>query len=197
MPGTKPCIPVVIQRQDGQEQAVDLFSRLLQDRIIFVNGPISTEMSHIVIAQLFYLDSEAPGKDIRMFINSPGGEISAGMAIYDAMKSVKSRVITICSGMAASMGAFLLASGDRRQALPSAEMMIHQPSGGIQGVATEVEIEARRIIRMRRRLNELLAAMTGQPLAKIQEDSDRDYWMTADEAKAYGLIDDVLPPATK
>lgn len=197
MPGTKPSIPVVIHRQDGQEQAVDLFSRLLQDRIIFVNGPISTETSHIVIAQLFYLDSEAPGKDIRMFINSPGGEISAGMAIYDAMKSVKSKVITICSGMAASMGAFLLASGDRRQALPSAEMMIHQPSGGIQGVATEVEIEARRIIRMRRRLNELLAAMTGQPLAKIQEDSDRDYWMTAEEAKAYGLIDDVLPPAAK
>lgn len=197
MPSQKPSIPVVIRRENGDDRVVDLFSRLMEDRTIFLNGPISTEMSHIIIAQLMYLDNEAPEQDIKMYINSPGGEISAGMAIYDAMKSIRSRVITICSGMAASMGAFLLASGDRRMALPSAEMMIHQPSGGIQGVATEVEIEARRIIRMRRRLNELLSAMTGQPLARIQEDSDRDFWMTAEEAQKYGLIDEVLPPAQK
>jgi ATP-dependent Clp protease protease subunit len=196
MPVHKPAIPVVIDRQDG-EHAVDLFSRLMQDRLVFLNGPISTEMSHVVIAQLLYLDNEAPGKDIQMYINSPGGEISAGMAIYDAMKMIRSHVITICSGMAASMAAFLLAAGDRRQALPNAEMMIHQPSGGVQGVATEVEIEARRIIRMRKRMNELLAQMTGQPLQRIQEDSDRDFWMTPEEAKAYGLIDEILPPAKK
>lgn len=196
MPIQKPSIPVVIERQDG-EHAVDLFSRLMQDRLVFLNGPISTEMSHIVIAQLLYIDSEQPGQDIKMYINSPGGEVSAGMAIYDAMKMVRSRVITICSGMAASMGAFLLAAGDLRQALPNAEMMIHQPSGGVQGVATEVEIEARRIIRLRKRMNELLAQMTGQPLERIQEDSDRDFWMNPEEAKAYGLIDEIVRPASK
>ena len=195
MENSKPTIPVVIIKEEGSEKtAIDLFSRLMADRILFLNGPITTEMSHIFLAQLFHLENQEPGKDIRMFINSPGGEITAGFAIYDAMKMISSRVITICSGMAASMGAFLLASGDLRQALPNAEIMIHQPSGGVQGVATEVEIEARRIVRMRHKINNLLAQMTGQPLAKIEEDSDRDFWMTAQEAKDYGLIDEVLLP---
>ena len=198
MQNSKPTIPVVIIKEEGSEKtAIDLFSRLMADRILFLNGPITTEMSHIVVAQLFHLENQEPGKDIRIFINSPGGEITAGFAIYDAMKMVSSRVVTICTGMAASMGAFLLASGDLRQALPNAEIMIHQPSGGVQGAATEVEIEARRIIRMRHKINDLLAHVTGKSLAKIEEDSDRDFWMTAQEAKDYGLIDEVLLPAQK
>ena len=187
-------IPNVVERTSNGERGYDLYSRLLKDRIIFLADEINDQVANIVIAQLLFLESEDPGKDINLYINSPGGSVTAGMAIYDTMQYVKCDVSTICIGMAASMGAFLLAGGTKgkRYALPNAEVMIHQPSGGAQGQATEIRIVAEQILKTKKKLNEILAANTGQPLEIIERDTERDNYMTAEEAKAYGLIDEVI-----
>lgn len=187
-------IPNVIETVRGGERFYDIYSRLLRDRIIFLGEEVTDVSANIVVAQMLFLESEDPGKDISLYINSPGGSVSAGLAIYDTMNYIKSDVSTICIGMAASMGAFLLAGGakGKRFALPNAEVMIHQPSGGAQGQATEIQIVAEKILATKKKLNEILAANTGQPFDVIQADTDRDNYMTAEEAKAYGLIDDVI-----
>ena len=187
-------IPYVIEQTSRGERSYDIYSRLLKERIIFLDGEVNDESASVIVAQLLFLESEDPGKDISLYINSPGGSVTAGWAIYDTMQYIKCDVSTICIGMAASMGAFLLAGGakGKRQALPNAEVMIHQPSGGARGQASEIEIEAEHIIRIKKKLNEYLAANTGQPLEAIERDTDRDHWMTAQEAVAYGLIDSVV-----
>jgi len=187
-------IPYVIEQTSRGERSYDIYSRLLKERIIFLDGEVSDESASVIVAELLFLESENPGKDISLYINSPGGSVTAGWAIYDTMQYIKCDVATICIGMAASMGAFLLAGGakGKRQALPNAEVMIHQPSGGARGQASEIEIEAERIIRIKKKLNEYLAANTGQPLEVIERDTDRDHWMTAQEAVSYGLIDSVV-----
>ncbi|HNW25956.1 MAG TPA: ATP-dependent Clp endopeptidase proteolytic subunit ClpP [Candidatus Gastranaerophilaceae bacterium] len=187
-------VPTVIEASSRGEKAFDIFSRLLRERIIFVGDEIDDESANSIVAQLLLLDSENPEKDIMMYINSPGGVITAGMAIYDTMKLVKADVSTICIGEAASMGAFLLSAGTKgkRMALPSARIMIHQPLGGAKGQATDIEIEAKEIIRMKNMLNGLLAQHSGQTIEKIKEDTERDYYMSAQEAVDYGLIDKVL-----
>lgn len=173
---------------------VDIYSRLLNDRIIFLGEEVTDVSANLIVAQLLFLESEDPGKDIHMYINSPGGSVSAGLAIYDTMQYIKCDVSTICIGMAASMGAFLLAGGTKgkRMALPNSEIMIHQPSGGAQGQATEIKIVAEQILKTKRKLNEILAANTGKPLEQIEIDTERDNYMSAEEAKAYGLIDNVI-----
>ncbi|MDN4594329.1 ATP-dependent Clp endopeptidase proteolytic subunit ClpP [Polycladomyces subterraneus] len=187
-------IPIVVEQTNRGERSYDIYSRLLKDRIIFLGSPINDAVANLVVAQLLFLDAEDPDKDIHLYINSPGGSITAGMAIYDTMQYVKADIQTICIGMAASMGAFLLAAGTKgkRYALPNSEVMIHQPLGGAEGQATDIEIRAKRILKMRDRLNQILAERTGQPLEKIEQDTDRDYFMTAEEAKEYGLIDHVI-----
>ena len=187
-------IPYVIEQTSRGERSYDIYSRLLKERIIFLDGEVDDASASVIVAELLFLESEDPKKDIYLYINSPGGSVTAGWAIYDTMQYIKCDVATICVGMAASMGAFLLAGGakGKRQALPNAEMMIHQPSGGARGQASEIEIEAERIIRMKKKLNEYLAENTGQPLSVIEQDTDRDHWLSADEAKAYGLIDTVI-----
>jgi ATP-dependent Clp protease protease subunit len=187
-------IPTVIEQTNRGERAYDIYSRLLKDRIIMLGGPIDDQVANSIVAQLLFLDAENPEKDISLYINSPGGSITAGMAIYDTMQFVKADVQTICIGMAASMGAFLLAAGTKgkRYALPNSEVMIHQPLGGAQGQATEIEIAARRILFLRDKINKLLSEHTGQPLEVIQKDTDRDKFMTAQEAKDYGLIDHII-----
>lgn len=187
-------VPYVIQQTGRGERSYDIFSRLLNDRIVFLGEEVNDVSANLVVAQLLYLESEDPNKDIQLYINSPGGVISAGMAIYDTMNYVKCDVSTICMGMAASMGAFLLAGGakGKRFALPNAEIMIHQPSGGAQGQATDIKIVADKILQTKRKLNEILAANTGQPYEVIAADTERDNWMTAEEAKAYGLIDELV-----
>ena len=187
-------VPTVIEQSSRGERAFDIYSRLLKDRIIFLGEEVTDVSANLIVSQLLFLESEDPGKDIQMYINSPGGSVSAGMAIYDTMQFIKCDVSTICMGMAASMGAFLLAGGakGKRMALPNAEIMIHQPSGGAQGQATEIQIVADRIQYTKRMLNELLAANTHQPLEKIAADTERDYYMSAEEAKNYGLIDAVV-----
>lgn len=187
-------IPIVVEQTNRGERSYDIYSRLLKDRIIFLGSPINDDVANLVVAQLLFLDAEDPNKDIHLYINSPGGSITAGMAIYDTMQYVSADVQTICIGMAASMGAFLLAAGTKgkRFALPNSEVMIHQPLGGAEGQATDIEIRAKRILKMRDQLNRILAERTGQPLEKIERDTDRDHFMTAEEAKAYGLIDDVI-----
>ena len=187
-------IPTVIEQTNRGERAYDIYSRLLKDRIIFLGTPINDTVANIVVAQLLFLQAEDPDKDISLYINSPGGSITAGMAIYDTMNFIKPDVSTICIGMAASMGAFLLAAGQKgkRFALPNSEVMIHQPLGGAQGQATDIEIAAKRILKMRDRLNQILAERTGQPLERIQKDTDRDNFLTAAEAVEYGLIDKVI-----
>ena len=187
-------VPMVIEQTSRGERSYDIYSRLLKDRIVFLGSEINDTVANLVIAQLLFLEAEDPDKDIRLYINSPGGSISAGMAIYDTMQYVYCDVSTICVGLAASMGAFLLAAGapGKRLALPNSEIMIHQPSGGTQGQATDIEIHAKRILNMRKRLNEILAARTGQKLAKIELDTERDHFMTSEDAKAYGLIDEVV-----
>lgn len=187
-------VPTVIEASSRGEKAFDIFSRLLRERIIFVGDEIDDESANSIVAQLLLLDSENPEKDIMMYINSPGGVITAGMAIYDTIKLVKADVSTICIGEAASMGAFLLSAGTKgkRMALPSARIMIHQPLGGAKGQATDIEIEAKEIIRMKNMLNGLLAEHSGQTIEKIKEDTERDYYMSAQEAVDYGLIDKVL-----
>ena len=187
-------IPNVIETVRGGERFYDIYSRLLRDRIIFLGEEVTDESASIVVAQMLFLESEDPGKDISLYINSPGGSVTAGMAIYDTMNYIKCDVSTICMGMAASMGAFLLAGGTKgkRFALPNAEIMIHQPSGGAQGQATEIQIVADMIIKTRKKLNQILADRTGQPLEVIERDTERDNYMSAEEAKAYGLIDEVI-----
>ncbi len=187
-------IPYVIEQTSRGERSYDIYSRLLKDRIIFLGEEVSDVSANIVVAQLLFLESEDPGKDIHLYINSPGGSVTAGMAIYDTMQYIKCDVSTMCLGMAASMGAFLLAGGTKgkRLALPNAEIMIHQPSGGAQGQATEISIAAEHILRTKKKLNEILSANTGKQLDVISADTERDNWMTAEEAKAYGLIDSVI-----
>ena len=187
-------VPYVIERSGNGERSYDIFSRLLKDRIIFVDGEITDATADLIVAQILYLESENPEKDISIYINSPGGSVTAGLAIYDTMQYVKCPIQTICLGQAASMGAFLLSSGakGKRYALPNAEVMIHQPSGGAQGQATEIKIVAEHILRTRSKLNNILAANTNQPLEVIERDTERDYYMSADEAAAYGLIDTVI-----
>lgn len=187
-------IPYVVEQTSKGERSYDIYSRLLKDRIIFLGEEVNDTSASIVVAQLLFLEAEDPEKDIHLYINSPGGVITAGMAIYDTMNYIKCDVSTVCIGMAASMGSFLLAGGakGKRFALPNAEIMIHQPLGGAKGQATEIEIAARHILRTREKLNSILAERTGQPLEVIQKDTERDNYMTADEAMAYGLIDQVI-----
>ena len=189
-----PLVPMVVEQTGHGERSYDIYSRLLKDRIIFLGGPIDDNVANLLIAQLLFLESEDAEKEIYIYINSPGGSITAGMAIYDTMQYIKCDVVTICVGMAASMGAFLLAAGTigKRFALPNSEIMIHQPLGGAQGQATDIEIQAKRIIKMKRELNRILAERTGQPVERIEKDTDRDNFMSAEEAKAYGLIDEVM-----
>lgn len=187
-------IPTVIEQTNRGERAYDIYSRLLKDRIILLGSAIDDNVANSIVAQLLFLTAEDPEKDISLYINSPGGSITAGMAIYDTMQFIKPQVSTICIGMAASMGAFLLAAGEpgKRFALPNAEVMIHQPLGGAQGQATEIEIAAKRILFLRDKLNTILSERTGQPLEKIAQDTDRDNFMTAEQAKEYGLIDGII-----
>lgn len=187
-------IPTVVEQTNRGERAYDIYSRLLKDRIIMLGSAIDDNVANSIVAQLLFLEAEDPDKDISIYINSPGGSITAGMAIYDTMQFIKPDVSTICTGMAASMGAFLLAAGTegKRYVLPNSEVMIHQPLGGTQGQASDIEIHAKRIIRMREKLNEILAERTGQPLDVIEADTDRDNFMTAQEAVEYGLVDKVL-----
>jgi len=187
-------VPTVIEQTNRGERAYDIYSRLLKDRIIFLGTAIDDQVANAVVAQLLFLAADDPEKDISLYINSPGGSITAGMAIYDTMQHIKPKVSTICIGLAASMGAFLLAAGEKgkRFALPNAEVMIHQPLGGTQGQATDIQIHAKRILQMRDSLNKILAERTGQPLERIEKDTDRDNFMTAAEAKEYGLVDEVI-----
>ena len=187
-------IPYVIEQTSRGERSYDIYSRLLKDRIIFLGEEVNDTTASLIIAQLLFLESEDPGKDIQLYINSPGGSVSAGWGIYDTMHYIKCDVSTICVGMAASMGAFLLAGGakGKRFALPNAEIMIHQPSGGAKGQATEIEIVANMILKTKKKLNETLAANTGQPYEVVARDTERDYYMSAEEAKAYGLIDSII-----
>lgn len=187
-------VPYVLEQTSRGERSYDIFSRLLNDRIIMLCEEVNDTTASIVIAQMLYLEGQDPDKDISFYINSPGGSVSAGMAIYDTMQYIKCDVSTICIGMAASMGSFLLSGGTKgkRMALPNAEIMIHQPSGGAQGQATEIQIAAEHILRTRKKLNEILAKNTGQPIETIERDTDRDNFMTAEEALAYGLIDSVI-----
>jgi ATP-dependent Clp protease protease subunit len=187
-------IPTVIEKSQYGERAYDIYSRLLKERIVFLGGPVNDAVANTIIAQLLFLDHEDSKKDIKLYINTPGGSVTAGMAIYDTMQHVKADVATICVGMAASMGAVLLAGGEagKRFSLPNSEILIHQVMGGAEGQAVEMEIAARHIIKIKDRLNQILAKHTGQPVAKIEKDTDRDNYMTASEAKEYGLIDEII-----
>ena len=187
-------IPMVIEQSGRGERAYDIYSRLLKERIVFLVGPVMDQNANLIVAQLLFLESEHPDKDISLYINSPGGSVSAGMAIYDTMQFIKPQVSTLCTGLAASMGAFLLAAGEKgkRFSLPNSRIMIHQPSGGAQGQATEIQIAAEHILKTRQKLNQILAENTGQPIEVISADTDRDNFMSAIEAKEYGLIDEVI-----
>ena len=187
-------MPFVVEQTHRGERSYDIYSRLLKDRIVFLGTPVDDDVANVIIAQLLFLESEDPDKDINLYINSPGGVVSAGMAIFDTMQYVKPQVSTICLGQAASMGAFLLGGGapGKRFALPNARVMIHQPSGGAGGQATDIEIAARQILLLKKRLNEILAKNCKQPLDRVEKDVERDYWMSAGEAKEYGLIDEVI-----
>ncbi|MGB9679847.1 MAG: ATP-dependent Clp endopeptidase proteolytic subunit ClpP [Thermoanaerobacteraceae bacterium] len=187
-------VPIVVEQTNRGERSYDIFSRLLKDRIVFLGDEINDVTASLVIAQMLFLEAEDPDKDIWLYINSPGGSITSGFAIYDTMQYIKPDVVTMCVGMAASMGAFLLAAGakGKRFALPNSEIMIHQPLGGTQGQATDIKIHAERIIKMKEKLNKILSDNTGQPLERIQRDTERDFFMDPEEAKAYGLIDEIL-----
>jgi ATP-dependent Clp protease protease subunit len=187
-------IPMVIEQDGRGERAFDIYSRLLRDRIIFLGTSVDDEVANLVIAQLLYLESDNPDKDIYFYLNTPGGIVSAGLAIYDTMQYIKPSVCTVCMGQAASMGALLLAAGERnkRYALPNSRIIIHQPLGGSQGQATDVGIQAREILRLKNELNEILASHTGQPVEKVEKDTDRDFYMTSAQAKEYGIIDEVI-----
>jgi len=192
-------VPMVVEQTARGERAYDIYSRLLKDRIVFLVGPVEDNVANLVVAQLLFLESENPDKDIHLYINSPGGAITSGMSIYDTMQFIRCDVSTMCIGQAASMGAFLLAAGTpgKRYGLPNSRMMIHQPSGGSRGVATDIEIQAREILLMRDRLNQVLSEHTGQSVERIAQDTDRDYWMSPDDAVEYGLIDKVQYPRSK
>ena len=187
-------VPYVVEQTSRGERSYDIFSRLLNDRIIFLSEEVNDTTASLIVAQLLYLEAQDPDKDIQFYINSPGGSVTAGMAIYDTMNYIKSDVSTICIGMAASMGAFLLSGGakGKRFSLPNSQIMIHQPSGGAQGQATEIKIVAENILKTKRKLNEILAANTGKPLEVIERDTERDYYMSAEEAREYGLIDQII-----
>jgi len=187
-------IPMVVEQSGRGERSYDIYSRLLKERVIFLVGEVNDQTANLVVAQLLFLESENPDKDISLYINSPGGSVSAGMSVFDTMNFIKPHVSTLCIGMAASMGAFLLAAGEKgkRFALPNSKVMIHQPLGGTRGQATEIEIHAREILKTRDQLNRILAERTGQPLEKIERDTERDYYLSADESKEYGLIDQVI-----
>jgi ATP-dependent Clp protease protease subunit len=187
-------IPMVIEQSGRGERSYDIYSRLLRERVIFLVGPVNDQTANLVVAQLLFLESENPDKDISLYINSPGGSVSAGLAIYDTMNFIKPSVSTLCTGMAASMGAFLLAAGEKgkRFALPNAKIMIHQPLGGMQGQATDIEIHAKDILKTKAKMNQIMAERTGQPLEKVERDTDRDYFLEAEEAKAYGIVDQVI-----
>ena len=192
-------IPYVVEQTGRGERSYDIFSRLLKDRIIMLSGEVNDVTANLVVAQLLFLESEDPDKDIYLYINSPGGSITSGMAIYDTMQYIKCDVSTICIGMAASMGAFLLSSGakGKRKALPNSEIMIHQPLGGAKGQATDIVIQAEQIVKIKNKLTKLLSEQTGQPLDKISTEMERDYYMSADEAKEYGLVDEVIVKKTE
>lgn len=189
-------IPYVIEQTNRGERSYDIYSRLLKDRIVFLGGEVDDYTANVIVAQMLFLEMEDPDADIMLYINSPGGSVTAGMAIYDTMKYLKCEVSTLCVGMAASMGAFLLAAGakGKRKALPNAEIMIHQPSGGARGQATDIQIHAEQILRIKKKLNEELAKNTGKPLSEIEKDVERDFFLTATEAKEYGLIDEIFAP---
>jgi len=189
-----PYVPIVVEQSNRGERAYDIYSRLLKDRIVFIGGPIDDNVANVFIAQLLFLESEDPEKDIHVYINSPGGVVTAAMAMYDTMQYVKPDVTTTCMGQAASAGALLLASGakGKRYALPNSRIMIHQPMGGAQGQATDIEIHAREILRMREHINGILVHHTGQPIEKVQNDTERDFFMSSEQAKDYGLIDSVV-----
>ncbi|OGD31645.1 ATP-dependent Clp endopeptidase, proteolytic subunit ClpP [Candidatus Azambacteria bacterium RIFCSPHIGHO2_02_FULL_52_12] len=192
-------IPTVIEKTNFGERAYDIYSRLLRERIVFLGGPINDAVANVVIAQFLFLESVDPEKDIQFYINSPGGSVSAGLAVYDTMQYLKCDISTICVGLAASMGAFLVAAGrkGKRMALPNAEIMIHQVMGGAEGQATEIEISARHILKLKERMNKILASHTGQTFAKIEKDTERDFFMSAEEAKDYGIIDKIIQPHKK
>jgi ATP-dependent Clp protease protease subunit len=187
-------VPIVIEQSNRGERSFDIFSRLLRERIVFVTGPVEDHMATLITAQLLYLESENPKKDIYMYINSPGGVVTAGMAIHDTMQYIRPKVGTVCIGQAASMGAFLLSAGEKgmRVALTNARIMIHQPSGGAQGMASDIEIQAKEILRIRQRMNELMSQYTGQPLEDIERNVERDKFFSAEEAKVFGLVDEVF-----
>lgn len=187
-------VPIVVEQTARGERSYDIYSRLLKERIVFLNGPVDDHVANLIIAQMLFLESEGPDKDLYLYINSPGGLVTAGLAIYDTMQYIRCDVSTLCVGQAASMGAHLLAAGaaGKRFALPNARIMIHQPLGGFQGQATDIEIHAREILKLKERLNQMLSSHTGQPVEKIAEDVERDYFLTADEARDYGLVDKVL-----
>ena len=189
-------VPTVIEKNEMGERAYDIYSRLLKDRIIFLSGPIDDNVAHAVVAQMLFLEMENPDQDIMLYINSPGGSISSGMAIYDTMKYLKCEVSTLCIGMAASMAAFLLAAGakGKRKALPNSEVMIHQPLGGTEGQATDILIHAEHILRIKKKMNEELSKNTGKPLSDVEKDVERDHYMTAEQALEYGIIDEIIPP---
>ncbi|MGI6163237.1 MAG: ATP-dependent Clp endopeptidase proteolytic subunit ClpP [Bacillota bacterium] len=192
-------VPMVVEQTGRGERAYDIYSRLLKDRIVFVGAPVDDQMANLVVAQLLFLQAEDPDKEVSIYVNSPGGSVTAGLAIYDTMQHIKPPVSTICVGLSASIAAVILAGGTkgRRFCLPNAKTLIHQPLGGVQGQATEVQIMAKEILRTKERINNLLAKHTGQPLERIERDTERDFWMTAEESKAYGLVDDILLPGPK
>ena len=192
-------VPMVIEQTNRGERSYDIYSRLLKDRIVFLSGEIYDDMANLVVAQLLFLEMENPDQDISLYINSPGGSITAGMAIFDTMQYIKPQVRTVCVGMAASMGAFLLMAGEKgkRLALPNSEVMIHQPLGGAQGQATDVAIRAEWLLKTKKKMNRLMAEMTGQEIGKIEQDVERDYFMSADEALQYGIIDEIYNPRSK
>ncbi len=187
-------VPIVVEQSGRGERAYDIYSRLLKDRIIFIGSPVDDVIANLIIAQMLFLEAEDPEKDIYLYINSPGGSVSSGLAIYDTIQYIKSDVVTICMGMAASLGALLLACGTKgkRFCLPNARVMIHQPLGGVQGQATDIEIHAKEILLIREKLSHILSTHTGQPVDKIARDTDRNFWMSAEEAREYGLIDDIM-----
>jgi ATP-dependent Clp protease protease subunit len=189
-------IPMVVEQSNKGERSYDIYSRLLKDRIVFLGGEVDDDSANLIVAQLLFLEADDPDKDISLYINSPGGSVTAGMAIYDTMQYIKCDVSTICIGMAASMGAFLLAAGakGKRRALPNSEIMIHQPLGGARGQATDVAIQAEQLVKIKKKLNGILSARTGQPIEKVQADTERDNYMDAEAALAYGLIDEIIPP---
>ena len=188
-------VPIVIEQTNRGERSYDIYYRLLKDRIVFLSGEIDDLTANLIVAQLIFLEAEDPDKDISMYINSPGGSVTAGMAIYDTMQYIKCDVTTICVGMAASMGAFLLTAGSKgkRKALPNSEIMIHQPLGGAKGQATDIEIQARHILKIKEKMNSIIAERTGQDLEKVKQDTERDFYMSAEEAKEYGIIDQIIP----